>query len=1462
MRDALAGLLSRRRLVVASALLLALAGFAAWNTMPREEDPQFPERNASIVVPFPGSDAESIARLVTEPIEEHLSEVEEVALVESTSRAGVAVLMVELQSSIYDTDSAWDEVEDAVALARRDFPQGVGAPSLDSTIGDQEAIVLAITGSVDPLRLAEAAERIERVLLREPTVRRVELIADPGEEIVVEYDEETARRLGIDPGLLGLQLGARSTISPGGLVHLGSRSASLRPQTDFASLDELRQTPVTLPSGVALPLSEVARVRRGPAEPPSERMRWNGEPAVGLGIVPRDGIDRVEFGVAVRARLDEVRPSLEPLRIEEVAFQPDQVGRRIGQLEGSLRLGILIVAGILFLAMGPRLGIVVASVVPLVTFAALAIFAAGGGILHQISIAALVIALGMLVDNAIVMAESVQWRIDRGEPPGQAAVASVRELALPLGSATGTTLAAFVPMLMSSGPTADFTRSIPILILLTLTVSYLFAILVTPVLSELLLRPREGRDGPGRLERFGGRVGGTAARRPWLALALLGVLLGISILAAGAVEQRFFPEADRTTLVVDLQMPEGTHLLATDETAFRLERMLEGHPEVVSVASFMGRGAPRFYYNLLQHPSSPHRAQLVVETTRLGAVEEVAGWVRQVAAREFPEAEIVARRLEQGPPIAAPVLVRVVGDDVGALQEGADRVLAVLRDVPGTRDVRHDVGLGVPTVALRIDDAVADRYGIARTDVARALHGRTLGTVVGQFRAGDDPVPIVVRSSQGESYPVADLATLDVAATGGRPVPLAEVAELVPEWRPAAITHRNRARLVSVFAQLAPERTATEVLAELAPRLEALELPPGIRLEIGGELEESGEANAAMLHAAPLGAILLLFFLLAEFNSFRRVGIVLVTVPLAATGVVPGLLISGQPFGFMALLGVVALVGIVVNNAIVLLDVIESRRTEGATVEEALREAVERRTRPILLTTATTVAGLLPLALSEANLWPPMAWAMISGLLASTVLTLVAVPALYRLLFDGWQLPFARRGTAAATAAASLVLALCSAPAVRAEDGTGPSARSPTPRWSLSRVLTGAEERAAAEAAQARVDAASQEATTARRAAWNPTFGMSFDVAGRDRDFVFDTPFGELQLGERTSSSANAELRWALVDVAARRYSVPAARAQARSTASEAERTIHGLRLEAVERFLHAAALEARLDATEAFVESLEARLDETRGRVEAGRSLEAEALRVELDLDVARLDADRLRRSVGSAALALGRAAGAAGPVFPDRHALPSLPVELPDLELLVERAARDRDDVEALREGRRALELRARAVDAEALPRLEAIGQWSSAQGDPFRPQELATASVVMTWSPWANGTRPSRRAAVEARIRELEARESDVLAGLSEELSRSLADLETSRQALGVRQRGIELARETLRVDRERHAAGRATTNDLLAGEARLRDQTTALDLARLEAVRAWSLLAFSVGDEAAWRPLLRAGEVEGS
>jgi multidrug efflux pump subunit AcrB len=988
-------LLTHRRMVLTLALISSMMGIWAWFNMPRQEDPQMRDYWANILVTYPGSDASSIERLVVDPLEESLAEVEEILHFDTTLQAEYSITHIELRNEIPDVEDAWDKIRVAIGKARKEFPEGVWLPELRTDLNDQESIVLALTGS-DLLSMRQKAKDLRKQLLHLDEVVGVKLIADPGEQITILYNDSDVSQTGLSPFELARRIMGTNTKTPGGKLVVSGKIINLQPQTEFTSLDEIEQTPITLNSGATLPLHQIAQVQYGPENPTKNIMRYEGMPAIGLGIVPRDGIHLLDFGHAVRSLVEANQDPV--IAIHELTYQPDRVQQRLKDLGVSLIMGILIVAGILLVFMGLRLGLVVSSVVPLVAFSSLGIFAAFGGDLHQISIAALVIALGMLVDNAIVIAENIQMRIDRGEPAGQAAVGAVNELAAPLASATGTTLAAFVPMLLAKGTTAEFTKDLPIVIMLTLMVSYFFAVAVTPALSQMFLKVHA----KGKKSVFSGisiLLARISTSKPWLVLILIGIFVVFSVSLAPMLNRQFFPSSDRNQFIVELKLPEGTHLDVTEAMTGKLERKLATLSEINSYASFIGRSAPHFYYNISQIPWRPHFAQILVTTQKRDQVDPLIDELREFARLNLPEVNLMPRKLEQGPPVQAPVEMRLYGNDLQELATSAGTLLRTLRSIPGVRDARQEMSQGAPTVHFKIQEAKAAQFGLSRLAIARAMFGQSHGIPAGTYRAEDDPVPILIRPGTGEHFPASQLDSMLVTAPDGSRIPLAQLATQSVEWEPASMTHRNGSRMTKVISQLAPETTFSEVQKELLKRLEHVTFPPGVHFEFGGQAEGSSKANNSIINALPWGAFLLFGILLMEFNSFRRVIIILVTVPLAATGVIPGLLIGGHPFGFMSFLGVIALIGVVVNNAIVLVDLIDSLRLSGTSMIEAIHLSVEQRTRPIMLTTLTTVAGLLPLAIAPSSLWPPLAWSMISGLLASTLLTLVAIPSLYYLIF-------------------------------------------------------------------------------------------------------------------------------------------------------------------------------------------------------------------------------------------------------------------------------------------------------------------------------------------------------------------------------------------------------------------------------------------------------------------------------
>lgn len=1440
MNTLLEAMLTRERLILSTALLLAAAGILAWFEMPRQEDPSMPDRFGIVTCAYPGADAATVERLVTDPIEEALTQVKEVNQVFSTSRTDVVVIRVRLGDAVYETTEAWDEVRLALAEAAKELPEGALEPELQTGfIVDQEMVVAAVTGSLDRRQLLDVARDIKRELLTVDGIAKVLTTADPEEQVIIEYDDSQARRLGLPATALVTQLQVRNTSLPGGVIRVDGKATSVRALADFQNLDDLKQTEIRLPTGATVPLSSVATVRLGPAEPAPDRMRFNGAEAVGLSAVPKPKLNIVELGARVRARLEALRERHAPTQIEILSFQPDYVADRLADLGGSLLLGITIVAIVLVFSMGIRLGLVVSSVVPLVAMSALGVFATAGGILHQISVSALIIALGMLVDNAIVVSENIQQRLDDGVTRLDAAMSAVRELAFPLSTATATTLAAFVPMYASAGPTADFTRSIPQVIMLTLTISYVFAMTVTPVLGVLFLRPKK-TPGTGRLTRITDWAGRVATGRPWRVTATAILVVLASGFAAGFVDKSFFPAAGRNQFVIEQVMPEGTHLDQTDKTSRQLEQFLLDRNEVVQVSSFMGRSAPKFYYNLPRRPNSPHFANLIVQTRTPAEVPVMMAAVRRYAATEIPAADVIPRELEQGPPIDAPIEIRMQGKDLERLYQGAETVMATLREIPLALHVRHNQGLGVPAIELAINDGAAGRRGLARRDIALAVLGQTRGLLAGQLRNGEDPIPILVRGKEGEALSPNRLPGVAVASEQAGMVPLAQLAEVDVLWKPAAIHRRDRIREITVSAQLAKGASYSTVLAAFQARFDETQLPEGVELFYGGAAEGSGDANASLAAAAPMGAVLLLFFLMVEFNSFRRVALILTTVPLAAAGIVPGLLIGDQPFGFMSLLGVIALIGVVVNNAIVLLDVIESGRQVGLPVHRAVARSIGLRARPILLTTATTVAGLTPLALSTSPLWPPLASAMIAGLIASTFLTLMVVPALYTLLFRDPSEPTPHPSPARSMSAAAAVALIALA--------SGSAYAAPV---SLSAAMDAARQRPSVTAANAQADAAQAQADAEWRQAYLPTVGAEASLNSYDRQLQLGLPAGLLPpdipvttipFGERSFYQVGARVTQPILDPSRLFGQAPSAELDAQGARLAAQRSAQERAAEAAERFLDVKALEAAVRATEAFIESLEAQSKQLTALAREGRALEVDRLRVDLALADAQQERLRLNARRQVALRAFGQSIGRDGAEEPgevDRR------FEIPALEQALENGGELRDDVTALERQAKAATSREDAVWWELVPRLEARGEIVASDGFPYTTEYYLLGSVNLVWLPFVSATRFARADAAGADAERLTAQRTEAERGVRVAIASAYADLEIAQGELEVSRRGVEQAEDAVAVERARYEAGRVVVSELLEAEAILRERRTRRDVATLDLTRARIRVRLAVG-----------------
>jgi multidrug efflux pump subunit AcrB len=1004
--------LQRDRLILALATILGLAGVLALGQMPKQEDPSFPYRGGIVTAVLPGAGADTLARRVAPPIERQLAQIEGIDEIRTTARQDAVVISVQLRDDIYDTESVWTRVREALARAQSELPAETQRVQLDDRIVGAELAVYGIFGGDDPVARRTAAQRLRDRLAQIDGVASARLSGDPGESIALHLDRAELRGLGLRIEDVARAVQARSEPARLGALSAEGRSLPLSLDGGLDAIPDLAQLPLTLADGSVLPLGSLARIERRTAMPSAQRAYVDGAPMVAVEVrAAREAVDVLRLGAALRAEVERMRPALAPLQVREVFYQPQFTEDRLGSLLSSLLTAMGLILAVLIVAMGLRPALVVAAILPMVTASTLALYAMGGGVLQQIAVIGMVVALGILVDNAIVVVESIQRRLDAGQPRVQAMQEAVRELAMPLLSATGTTIAAFLPLLLSSGNTADFTRGIPIAITLSLAVSYVFAVLVTPLLALRLLRA-EAPATPaanGVLERWAirlcGRVVELHRRHPRRSLLLGGVLVFGSLASFPLLQQQFFPDADRAALLVEVQLPDASHPDRTDEVSAQIEAFLRSDAQVGSIQRYVGFAGPTFYYNLQRSPRDPSRARLLVETAGLehnrALLERIARW----SSDALPGVDVVPVILRQGPPAAAPIEILVFHPDRAELVQAVEQVTGLLRGIEGSRAVRHSLGQGVPALQVQRSRGAGESVDMGQAALAAALAASTQGWAVATYRGGEEPVPIRLHLAPDQSTDAGALLGLPVGAAG---LPLAQIAALGLDLRPGAVERRDLMQVASVSSELQPGFGFGGVLDALREALAEQALPAGTEIRFGGEAENAGKANDAVVRALPLGAMAFLFFLLLQFNSMSRVGLVLASLPFALAGVFPALLLAGLAFGFQPLQGVFALIGITVNNAILLLSAADDALAEGASPDAAVLQALDRRIRPILLTTATTVVGLLPLVWSDSTLWPPLAWAMIGGLLASAWLSLTVLPLMLRALLR-WQ---ARRGMA------------------------------------------------------------------------------------------------------------------------------------------------------------------------------------------------------------------------------------------------------------------------------------------------------------------------------------------------------------------------------------------------------------------------------------------------------------------
>lgn len=1003
-------------------LLLTLLGVVSFFTMPRSEDPKVQFPGGNVIARYPGANPTDIEQLVVDPLEEVINELEDIKDIETVIEDGLAVIYVEFLAST-DADEKYDELVDAVNGARGTLPPEMAGVEVQKiTPTEVNILQVALTSETATYsQLQHAAERLEQLLEREMGVMRAETWAFPEQEIRVEMDLEKMRELGLSLDRVIGAIQASSANIPGGDVEMGTRRFNIRTSGNYGSLDDIRRTVVFARDTRIVYLRDVATVEYG-YEDDTYRARFNGERSVFVTVIQREGTNIFQVMKGLQARLDAFAAELpSDVAMHTVFDQSESVAFRVNGFFVNLLQGLLLVGLVVLLALGVRASAIVLIAIPISLFIAIGWVDLTGYTLQQISIVGLVIALGLLVDNAIVVTENVTRFLERGYDGITAAVRGTSQIGWAIVSSTITTILAFIPMVLLQTGTGDFVRSMPVTVIYALIASLIVSLTLTPYLSSRFLRvskrsveDEENQGGQKKkraskpvfqrlLDRLGEgpyrRTLDTVLRRPVMVLAVASAVFVGSLALFPLVGVSLFPKAEKPQFLVNIDTPEGTNLNRTDAVARDVEARLAGRAEVAHVATNVGRGNPRIYYNEFPQNESSTHAQLVVSMRNHNQVQ------MEVLIRElrnefaaYPGAEIEIKEFLQGPPIAAPIAIKVIGDDLDVLRTLAAEVETLMARTPGTINLDNPSARPRTDLHVHINRDKAGLLGVPLVEIDRTVRAAMAGLPVANYRdeAGED-YPIVVRLPIADRPSMDDFDRIAVAAATGARIPLRQVATTELQAGATQIQHFDLERAFTVTAQVLDDYNVAAVTMQIVDQLDTIAWPPGYRYHVAGEQESREESFGGMGQALLVALLGIFGVLVLQFRSFRQPLIVFAAIPFAITGAILALLLTGYTFSFMAFIGLTSLVGIVVNNSIILVDYANQLREEGKTVIEAIHEASETRFTPIILTTLTTIGGLLPLTLQGSTLWSPMGWAIIGGLLVSMGLTLVVVPALYKL---------------------------------------------------------------------------------------------------------------------------------------------------------------------------------------------------------------------------------------------------------------------------------------------------------------------------------------------------------------------------------------------------------------------------------------------------------------------------------
>lgn len=992
--------LRNRSLVIYFMILAVIAGVFSYKRLGRAEDPTFVIKTMVVQAAWPGATVEDTLNQVTERLERTLQETEKLDFLRSYTKAGVATIFVNLRgdTTAREVRDIWDEVRRNVADMRHTLPMGIVGPGFNDNFGDTFGIIYGFTADGFGHReLRDYVETVRSELLKVPDVSQIEILGAQDERIFVEFSVRELATLGIDRSSLIRALQSQNIVRPGGTIETGDETLSLRVSGAFASEQDVLDVNFAVGDRM-LRLSDIANVRRGFADPPQPLFRVDGKPAIGLAVAMRDGGDILALGKNITQRMEKLKADL-PIGIEPhlVADQAVTVENAISEFMTSLWQAVLIILAVSFISLGVRAGLIIALSIPLTLTIVFAVMDLTGIDMQRISLGALIIALALLVDDAMTMTDATLTRLAAGDSKEEASAFAFRTYAFPMLAGTLVTIAGFVPVGFAASSAGEYTFSLFAVVSIALLVSWVVAVIFAPLLCATILKPPDPAavTKPSKvLESYRGFLS-RAVKAKGLTVAATLAVFGAALLALPLIPSQFFPSSDRPELLVDLRLPQNASIFATQDVAERLDGKLRGDDDIARWSTYVGRGAIRFYLPLDVQLPNAFFAQAVVVAKDVPARKRLQKKLETILSEDFPNVVGRVSPLELGPPVGWPVQYRVSGPDIAVVRDIALRLATVVATDRQAEHVNFDWIEPTREVRIVVDQDETRQLGLSSEALAAVLNTVVSGNTLTQVRDDIYLVDVVVRATDEQRVSLATLRNVQVPLANGRTVPLGQFASFEYAQDQPVVWRRDRVPTLTVQANVSGNALPETVVDALAPSVEALrkELPPSYSIVEGGTVEESQKSQASVIAVVPLMLLIMLSVLMVELRSFQRLGLVLSVGPLGLIGVVGALLISGRPLGFVAILGILALLGMITKNAVILIGQIEAERATGKDVATAAIDASSTRFRPIMLTAVSTVLGMIPIA--PTVFWGPMAFAIMGGLLVATLLTLVFLPALY-----------------------------------------------------------------------------------------------------------------------------------------------------------------------------------------------------------------------------------------------------------------------------------------------------------------------------------------------------------------------------------------------------------------------------------------------------------------------------------